>query len=116
MAEGLARKFLVGHEIISAGSQPSRVNPLAIEVLKEIDIDITKHRSKSVDEIDVSKVDLVITLCAEEVCPIVPGKTKKLHWPFSDPASDKPLDEQRTMFRKVRDQIAQKLKQFEKEL
>lgn len=114
MAEGLARQILGEHQILSAGSKPSHVNPLAIEALAEIGIDISQQKSKSVDEIDLKEIDLVITLCAEEICPIIPGKTHKLHWPFPDPASDKPLTEQRLMFRKVRDMIRERLAEFKK--
>lgn len=82
MAEGLARRLLGPRaEVMSAGSQPATVNPYAIEVMGEIGIDITGQRSKSVDEVDPSSVDLVVTLCAEEVCPILPGRVRRLRWP-----------------------------------
>lgn len=67
MAEGLARSILTTHQVQSAGSEPKRVNPLAIVALQEIGIDISHHHSKSVAGIDAKSVDLVITLCAEEV-------------------------------------------------
>ena len=109
MAEGLARHILGPNaEIESAGSAPSSVNPYAVEAMAEIGIDIAGHRSKSVDEIDPSRVDLVVTLCAEEVCPILPGRVKRLHWPIADPASKDPAlapDDLRTRFRTARDQI-----------
>ena len=75
---------------MSAGSRPSRVNPYAIEAMREVGIDITGHRSKSVSEIDPASVDLVVTLCAEEVCPVLPGRVRRLHWPIDDPASEDP--------------------------
>lgn len=86
MAEGLAR-VLLGPEITvqSAGSAPSRVNPLAIHVMKENGIDISQHFSKSVETIDPDGIDLVITLCAEEICPVFLGGSKRLHWPIEDP-------------------------------
>jgi arsenate reductase len=90
MAEGLARQLLHPSEVLSAGSRPSRVNPYAIEALREVGIDITGHRSKSVSEIDPASVDLVVTLCAEEVCPVLPGRVRRLHWPIDDPASEDP--------------------------
>ena len=90
MAEGLARQLLHPSEVLSAGSRPSRVNPYAIEAMREVGIDITGHRSKSVSEIDPASVDLVVTLCAEEVCPVLPGRVRRLHWPIDDPASDDP--------------------------
>lgn len=109
MAEGLARRILgVSAEVISAGSQPSKVNPYAIEAMAEISIDISGHRSKSVGEIEPDGIDLVITLCAEEVCPVFPGRVRRLHWPIADPAStDTSLTsaDMRTRFRTARDQI-----------
>jgi thioredoxin type arsenate reductase len=108
MAEGLARTLLGDRVIIeSAGSQPATVNPYAIEAMADAGIDITGHRSKSVDEIEVQGLDLVITLCAEEVCPVLPGKVTRLHWPIPDPASKEPLDPEvmRQRFRAARDQI-----------
>jgi thioredoxin type arsenate reductase len=113
MAEGLARQIL-GPEIdvVSAGSAPSHVNPYAIEAMGEIGIDITGHRSKSVDEINVDAVDLVVTLCAEEVCPVLPGRAQRLHWPIADPASKDstiPAEEMRQRFRAARDQIQARL-------
>jgi len=86
MAEGLARKLFPTWRIQSAGSRPSRVHPFAIEVLKEVGIDASTHTSKSVQDIDPGTVDLVITLCAEEVCPLFLGKAERLHWPIPDPA------------------------------
>lgn len=91
MAEGLGRALLGPEvEVLSAGSKPSHVNPYAIDVMSEIGIDISGHRSKSVDEIAVASVDAVITLCADEVCPVLPGKVQRLHWPIPDPASGAP--------------------------
>ncbi len=113
MAEGLARGLFGDRaEVLSAGSQPSRVNPFAIEAMAEIDIDISDQRSKSVDEIDVTRIDLVVTLCAEEVCPVFPGRVRRLHWPIPDPAStDSSLstDEMRNRFRMARDRISMRL-------
>ncbi len=112
MGEGLARQMFPGFQIQSAGSRPSHVNPYAIEVLREVGIDATAHRSKSVQDIDPATVDLVITLCAEEVCPAFLGQAERLHWPISDPASDDPnlLPEQlRERFRTGRDEIRRRL-------
>ena len=109
MAEGLARRIFGDRsEVISAGSQPSKVNPYAIEAMAEIGIDISGHRSKSVDAIDPAGIDLVITLCAEEICPVFPGRLRRLHWPISDPASADPSltpEEMRARFRTARDQV-----------
>lgn len=86
MAEGLARDLFGDRVAVqSAGSQPSRVNPYAIAAMAELDIDLSTHSSKSVDTIDPKGVDLVITLCAEEVCPVFLGGAERLHWPLPDP-------------------------------
>jgi arsenate reductase len=88
MAEGLARAaFGERVRVQSAGSEPTTPNPYAIEVMGEIGIDIGAHASKSVDTIDPASVGTVITLCAEEVCPVYLGKARRLHWPIPDPAS-----------------------------
>jgi protein-tyrosine-phosphatase/catechol 2,3-dioxygenase-like lactoylglutathione lyase family enzyme len=113
MAEGLARRLLGSSvEVSSAGSQPSRVNPYAIEAMAEIGIDISGHRSKSVDEMDGGAVDLVIALCAEEVCPVFLGGVRRLHWPMADPASRDPSltpEDMRTRFRNARDQMRMRI-------
>jgi arsenate reductase len=122
LAEGLAKNlFGPTFEIQSAGSQPSKLNPLAVEVMKELDIDISKQYSKSFDEISpkfVVSIDYVITLCAEEVCPVISTKAKKLHWPFPDPAGHESLshEEQLARFRSARDAIKNKLAAFKVEL
>ncbi len=110
MAEGLARqRFGNRVRVQSAGSQPSRVNPYAIEVMKEEGVDLTGHHSKSVDSIDTASVGTVITLCAEEVCPVFLGHVERIHWPIADPASSDPSlsrDELLSRFRAARDKIA----------
>jgi arsenate reductase (thioredoxin) len=112
MAEGLARSILpASYTIQSAGSHPSSVNPFAIEVLNEIGIDISTHKSKSVDTIDPHSVELVVTLCDDEVCPIFPKKVSRLHWSTPDPASSDPVVQENrglmlTRFRQARDSIA----------
>lgn len=109
MAEGLARDlFGTTVRVQSAGSSPTRVNPLAIAVMSEVGIDISSHTSKSVDGIDPSGVDLVITLCAEEVCPVFLSQARRWHWPVQDPdRGHEPLtdDERLHFFRVARDQI-----------
>ncbi|MFW6051358.1 MAG: arsenate reductase ArsC [Myxococcota bacterium] len=113
MAEGLARHlFGDAVRVRSAGSAPSRVNPYAIRAMRELGIDITGQRSKSVDEIDPESVDLVVTLCAEEVCPAFLGRARRLHWPLPDPdRKDEDLtDEERLAhFRAARDEIRRRL-------
>jgi arsenate reductase len=118
MAEGLARAMFPGLRIQSAGSQPSRVNPYAIEALAEAGLDITGHTSKSVETVDPASVDLVITLCAEEVCPLFLGKAERLHWPLQDPASEDPAltpDELRARFRATRDELRRRLEALGRE-
>jgi arsenate reductase (thioredoxin) len=108
MAEGIARARLPRAHVQSAGSIPTQVNPLAIAALDEIGIDIRDQQSKSVETIDPSTVDLVITLCAEEVCPVFLGQAARLHWPLPDPAGAPP-DEALARFREVRDEIARRI-------
>lgn len=113
MAEGLARELLDGTaHVMSAGSQPATVNPLAVEAMAEIGIDISGHRSKSVDEIDPADLDLVITLCAEEVCPALPAGVEHLHWPIPDPAGDSspPANEAMKRFRLARDTLRNRIR------
>ena len=109
MAEGLAREKLgPDHDIKSAGSKPSKVNPLAIQAMSEVKIDISRHYSKLADELSpqfLVNLDYVITLCAEEVCPTLVSKGKRLHWPLNDPHT---IED----FRETRDLILQKLKEF----
>ena len=120
IAEGLARAQLGTRAVVaSAGSRPSHVNPYAIEVMRELGIELTGHRSKSVDEFAPAEVDLVITLCAEEVCPVLLGRARRLHWPIPDPASDDPALDRQSMlarFRVARDTIRDKLAAAEAEL
>jgi thioredoxin type arsenate reductase len=111
MAEGIARSLApLGFKILSAGSRPTSVRPEAIQVLQEIGIDIASHRSKSVAEISPAEVDTVITLCAEEECPVFFGKAERLHWGLPDPAAAKGSDpEVLSAFRNVRDMLRQKI-------
>ncbi len=111
MAEGIARALApTGVKISSAGSNPSKVNPLAIRALDEIGIDIRGHHSKSVDTIDPADVDVVITLCAEEVCPVFLGKARRVHWGLADPAgAGSTEEEQLQAFRNVRDELRRRL-------
>ena len=114
MAEGLARSLAPeGIAILSAGSMPARVSPYAIEVMSEIGIDLSAHHQKSVEDIRKEEVATVITLCAEEVCPVFPGEVEKLHWPYPDPAGTVGSKEEiLASFRQVRDQIRAKLVAF----
>ena len=95
----------------SAGSAPAAVNPLAVQAMAELGIDISGQRSKSVDTIDPATVDTVVTLCAEEVCPAFPPPVTRLHWALPDPAAATgPEHERLARFRTVRDEIAARLR------
>jgi len=112
MAEGIARSLAPQEvKISSAGSSPAVVRPQAIHVLKEIGIDISGHRSKGLDSIDAGSVDAVITLCAEEVCPVFLGKAQRVHWGLPDPAAVAGTEETRLdAFRSARDELRRRLK------
>lgn len=114
MAEGLARTMVPpGVAVYSAGSAPSQVNPFAVRAMAELGIDISSHRSKSVDTIDSATIATVITLCAEEVCPVFLGPAERLHWPMPDPAAATGTDEDRLdAFRRVRDRIREQLEHY----
>jgi arsenate reductase len=109
MAEGLLRHEAGDRfDVFSAGTHPSLVRREAIAVMNEIGIDISAHRSKSVNEFLGQDLDTVITVCdnAKESCPVFPGNTQRLHWPFEDPASVEGTEEDRKdAFRKIRDRI-----------
>ena len=112
MAEGLARQEF-GRSVVvqSAGSHPSRVNPFAVRVMREVGIDISEQTSKSVDTIEPDTIDTVVTLCAEEVCPTFLQLTRRLHWPLVDPTSATGTEDERLQcFRDVRDEIARRMK------
>ena len=111
MAEGLARaRFGDRMPVQSAGSHPGTVNRHAVAVLAEIGIDISGHLSKHVETIDPASVATVITLCAEEVCPLFLGEARRLAWPLPDPAgAGRTEEEELASFRATRDQIATRL-------
>ena len=116
MAEGLLRYEAGGTcEVFSAGTNPSQVRQEAMWVMSEIGIDISGHRSKSVDAAIGQEFDCVITVCdhAKELCPVFPGDTKHLHWSFDDPAVVQGSDEERkTAFRKIRDELQERIRSF----
>ena len=121
IAEGLA-KSMMGPEynIQSAGSQPSgSVHKNAISTMKEIGIDISNHESKSLEDLDkefMNDVDFIITLCAEEVCPILDNNAKRINWPNPDPAIKAiNLNQEKKLFRDTRDNIFNMLKKFSTE-
>src|SRR2546423_295631 len=116
MAEGLLKREGGDRfEVFSAGTEPSRVNPLAIEAMTEVGIDISGQRSKSVDEFSGQEFDYVITVCdrANRNCPVFPGRTERIHWSFDDPAAAVgERDERLSVFRRVRDEIKSRLRDF----
>ena len=111
MAEGIARLLAPkGIKIMSAGSRPAGVRPEAVAVLKEIGIDISGQWSKNVSEIPPSEVDTVITLCAEEECPLFLGNARRIHWGLQDPAGIQGAGQERLdEFRKIRDELKRRL-------
>ena len=111
MAEGLARADAPpGWTFYSAGSRPARLSRFAVRALAELDIDITGQHAKGLDEVPLAEADVIVTLCAEEECPYVPGPAKRLAWPLPDPAAGDGSDEERlARFREVRDEIRRRL-------
>ena len=115
MAEGLAKHFLSKDLTIhSVSSNPTTVNPIAIKVMQEINIDISTHYSKSYDNLPQQfkeDLNLVITLCKEEICPILPKNIKQIHLPIDDPANSSYFaeEEQILNFRKIRNKLKEKI-------
>jgi arsenate reductase len=114
MAEGLLRKMGGDQlEVFSAGTEETRVHPLAIEAMREVGIDISGQRSKTLDEFNGQPFDYVITVCdrANETCPIFPSATERMHWSFDDPSAATGSHEERLRaFRAVREGIQQRLR------
>lgn len=120
MAEGLLKHMCAGkYDVFSAGTEPSVVRPEAIKVLKELNLDISKYRSKSVDEFEGKEIDYVLTVCsnARRSCPRFPAKTNIVHKSFEDPAEVQGDEEIRlNAFRKARDEINLYLSEFIKHI
>ena len=116
MAEGLLRHDAGdAYEVVSAGTNPTRVRPEAIAVMREVGIDISRHRSKSVEEFAGQDFDYVITVCdnAKESCPVFPAKTRRIHWSIDDPAEVQGSEEERlAAFRLARDKLRAQLRAF----
>ena len=114
MAEGLLRALASDRfDVASAGTEATRVHPLAIRAMDELGIDLRGHRSKTVDRLLAEPWDDVITVCdgANERCPLFPGRTTRLHWSFEDPSAATGSEEARlAVFRRVRDAIAARLR------
>jgi arsenate reductase len=116
MAEGFLRSLGSDEfEAHSAGTRPSTLNPMAVEVMREAGIDISGQWSKNATEYLGTHFPYIVTVCdnAKESCPIFPGPSIRLHWSFEDPAEATGSDEQRReVFRKVRDEIAGRVKEL----
>ena len=119
MGEGLFRhEGGDRYEVFSAGTRPTHVRPEAIAAMREIGIDISRHRSKSIDEFADQSFDYVITVCdnARDDCPIFPGGTRRLHWSLDDPAIVQGTEEERmAAFRRIRDRLRDRVKAFLRE-
>ncbi len=120
MAEGFARQL--GRGIIepySAGLNPAGINKIAVKVMKEVGIDISNQRSKSIDMELLKKMDVIITLCdnAAESCPWTPPGIKRIHWSLKDPAKAAGTEEEiMNEFRRIRDEIEKRVKNFIEEV
>jgi arsenate reductase len=116
MAEGLLRHDAGKvYDVVSAGTKPSHLRPEAVTVMRELGIDISGHRSKSVDEFAGQDFDYVITVCdnAKQSCPVFPAKTKRIHWSIEDPAAAQGSEEEiLTAFRRIRDELRTRLQAF----
>jgi thioredoxin type arsenate reductase len=107
MAEGFARALAPAEVAVwSAGSEPRSVNPFAIEVMRELGIDIREQRSRAIDDVPWRDADTVVTLCgeAEGICPVVAGDVRRMHWPLPDPSAA-PEAKRLEAFRSARDEI-----------
>ena len=114
MAEGLLRRMAGDRfEVFSAGTRPAGLNPNAVTAMAEIGVDISGHRSKSVDEFEGQQFDYVITVCdnAKESCPVLPGAGRRIHHSFEDPSAV-PAGQQLRLLRKLRDEMSGWLREF----
>jgi arsenate reductase len=102
---------------MSAGSKPSMVHPLAIQVMAEIGVDISHHRSKFIDSLEIEDVTHIIALCKEEICPYVPSNVVHEHWPIDDPTESCSSEEDQIQrFREVRDNLQKNILEWRKRL
>ena len=115
MAEGLARaRAPEDWRVFSAGSNPATISSTTVKVMREIGIDVSAQHSKGTDEVPLAEADWIITLCSDEVCPVVPGgRAQKLHWPLPDPAAVTAHSHaRREAFRAVRDELARRIEKL----
>lgn len=113
IAEGWGRRMApTGVRVYSAGSEPGTLHPAAVEAMAEVGIDIRSHVAKPLDRVPLDGVGRVITLCAEELCPIVAEDVERLHWPLSDPAAGSLQEAELDRFRETRDELERRLRAF----
>lgn len=116
MAEGWLRHYAGARaEVSSAGTKPAGLNPTAVSVMSEAGVDISRQRSKHLDELINQDFLFVISVCdaAREACPVFPGALYQLHWSFADPAAATGTEAERlAVFRRVRDEIRARVEEF----
>ena len=115
LAEAIARQMAPALDVWSAGSEPTHVRPQVRRVLDEIGYDPRGLRSKSMFEVEMDEIDVIVTLCREEQCPLLPGKKRHIHWPLPDPAAA-PEEEKDEAFRATRDELIRRLPPLLQEL
>jgi len=108
LAEAIARDLAPELDVWSAGSEPTHVRPQVRRVLAEGGFDDKGLRSKSMFEVEMDEIDVIVTLCRQEQCPVLPGKKRHIHWPLPDPASA-PEEEKDEAFRATRDELIRRL-------
>ena len=108
LAEAITRHLAPRLDVWSAGSHPTHVRPEVTVVLEEIGIDARGLRSKSVGEVPLNEIDTVVTLCREEVCPVLPKRVERISWPLPDPSSA-PREESLEAFRATRDSLLSRI-------
>lgn len=126
MAEGIARKELGDQfEVYSAGMQPMKIHPMALETMKEIGVDLSMHKSKSINEVPWKEMDLIVTLCgtSSNGLPPLPRTVKRLHWPVPDPATmtshygfKKSSEGKQAAFKEIRELIHKKVEELKQTL
>ncbi|MFQ5766464.1 MAG: arsenate reductase ArsC [Acidobacteriota bacterium] len=107
MAEGMARSLAgLRISVYSAGSRPGKLHPLAVQVMQEIGLDISRQAPKGLEAVPLKKIDTVVTLCGDEICPVFPRPVLAVHWPLADPAAVKgTLSTRLRAFRRVRTEL-----------
>jgi arsenate reductase len=108
LAEAIAREIAPELDVWSAGSEPTHVRPQVRRVLQELGFNDKGLRSKSMFEVELDEIDVIVTLCREEQCPVLPRKKHHIHWPLPDPASA-PDEESDEAYRATRDELKRRL-------